>query len=87
MPRLRTVRVRKDWLEEAIEREGGMTPLAKKLRISVSTISRYMSDGFEAGPRFIAAVLSEYPVTFHDVFDVVEEPTRGHPKDTARAAA
>lgn len=83
---IRTVRVNKTWLANAIEDEGGMTHLAERLGVHKGTISRAMSGGIEAGPRFIAAVMTNYPVSFQDAFDIVES-TAGREADRARSAA
>lgn len=71
-----TVRVRPDWLSQAIAETGGMGPLAEKLECAKSTISRYARGDAEAGPRFIGAVLNAFSVDFDDAFDVTEEQVR-----------
>lgn len=76
MPTVHTVRVRQDWLDEAIEGAGGMTALAEILHCAPSTISRYAKGDSEAGPRFIGEVLNAFPVDFVDAFDITEEPVR-----------
>ena len=73
---LHTVRVRKEWLENAVGEAGGIAALAEKLDCAPSTISRQINDKAEAGPRFIGSVLANYPVQFEDVFDVTEEAMR-----------
>jgi len=73
---LHTVRVRKAWLENAINEAGGIAALADKLDCAPSTISRQINDKAEAGPRLIGSILTNYPVSFEDVFDVTEEEMR-----------
>lgn len=73
---LHTVRVRKAWLENAINEAGGITALAEKLDCAPSTISRQINDKAEAGPRLIGTILTNYPVSFEDAFDVTEEVVR-----------
>lgn len=73
---LHTVRVRKVWLENAVNEAGGIAALAEKLDCAPSTISRQLNDKAEAGPRLIGAILTNYPVSFEDVFDVTEEEMR-----------
>lgn len=73
---LHTVRVRKTWLENAINEAGGITALAEKLDCAPSTISRQINDKAEAGPRLIGTILTNYPVSFEDAFDVTEEVVR-----------
>ena len=73
---LHTVRVRKAWLENAINEAGGITALAEKLDCAPSTISRQINDKAEAGPRLIGTILTNYPVAFEDAFDVTEEVVR-----------
>lgn len=76
MTSLHTVRVRKAWLEDAINEAGGIAALADKLGCAPSTISRQINDKAEAGPRLIGSILTNYPVSFEDVFDVTEEVMR-----------
>lgn len=76
MESVHTVRIRQDWIDAAIDREGGMSELARRLGIATSTISRQANGQAEAGPRFIGAVLSEFAVSFQEAFDVVEERVR-----------
>lgn len=76
MPTVHTVRVRPEWLSQAIAEAGGMAPLAEKLECTKSTISRYANGESEAGPRFIGAALNAFPIDFDDAFDVVEEQVR-----------
>lgn len=73
---LHTVRVRKAWLENAATEAGGIAALAEKLDCAPSTISRQLNDKAEAGPRLIGAILTNYPVSFEDAFDVTEEEIR-----------
>lgn len=73
---LHTVRVRKAWLENAANEAGGIAALADKLDCAPSTISRQLNDKAEAGPRLIGSILTNYPVSFEDVFDVTEEEMR-----------
>ncbi|MHA7726953.1 hypothetical protein [Corynebacterium hesseae] len=73
---LHTVRVRKQWLENAVNEAGGIAALAEKLDCAPSTISRQLNDKAEAGPRLIGSILTNYPVSFEDVFDVTEEEMR-----------
>lgn len=73
---LHTVRVRKAWLEDAVNEAGGIAALADKLNCAPSTISRQLNDKAEAGPRLIGSILTNYPVSFEDVFDVTEEVMR-----------
>lgn len=73
---LHTVRVRKAWLEDAVNEAGGIAALADKLDCAPSTISRQLNDKAEAGPRLIGSILTNYPVSFEDVFDVTEEEMR-----------
>lgn len=76
METIHTVRIRPEWIEAAIENEGGMRNLAKRMGSTTSTISRHANGEVEASPRFIGAVLTEFPVRFQDAFDVVEEQVR-----------
>ena len=71
-----TVRVREDWLEKALDKEGGVRALAQKLGCNASTVSRYARGQAEAGPRFIGSVLSAFTIDFDDAFDVTEEQVR-----------
>lgn len=73
---LHTVRVRKQWLENAVNETGGVAALAEKLDCAPSTISRQLNDRAEAGPRLIGAILTNYPVAFEDAFDITEETIR-----------
>ncbi|MFW9228612.1 hypothetical protein [Corynebacterium striatum] len=73
---LHTVRVRKAWLENAVNEAGGIAALADKLDCAPSTISRQLNDKAEAGPRLIGSILTNYPASFEDVFDVTEEEMR-----------
>ena len=73
---LHTVRVRKQWLENAVNETGGVAALAEKLDCAPSTISRQLNDRAEAGPRLIGAILTNYPVAFEDAFGITEETIR-----------
>lgn len=73
---LHTVRVRQEWLDNAIDEHGGMSALAEKLDCTTSTISRHANGSAEAGPRFIGSVLNAFPIDFDDAFDVTEEEAR-----------
>jgi hypothetical protein len=42
------------------------------LGLAPSTLSRILNGRSKPGPRFIAAVLTNLPVSFNDVFEVVE---------------
>lgn len=76
MPTLHTVRVKQGWLDQTIQDEGGMKALAEKLGCAPSTITRQANGTAEAGPRFIGAVLSEYPIDFDDAFEIAQETAR-----------
>lgn len=76
METIHTIRIRQDWLENAIVEAGGMTHLAKKMNVTTSTVSRYANQRVEASPRFVGAVLSTFPIKFQDAFDVTEEQVR-----------
>ncbi|MEY8577244.1 hypothetical protein AALI21_02910 [Corynebacteriaceae bacterium 6-324] len=71
-----TVRVRKDWIEGAIQNAGGVAALAEKIGCEPSTVSRQYHGGSEAGPRFIGGVLAHCAVDFSQAFDITEEETR-----------
>lgn len=68
----RTIRVNRRWALKTSNDLGGIAPFAEKLQIDRSTAYRQLS-GSEAGPRFIAAVLSTFPVMFDDAFDVIDD--------------
>lgn len=76
METIHTIRIRQDWLENAIAEAGGMAHLAKKMNVTTSTVSRQVNQRVEASPRFIGAVLSTFPIKFQDAFDVTEERVR-----------
>lgn len=67
-----TVIVRLDWAQRAAKDAGGVVAWAQALGIDKSTASRHLRGGVEASPRFIAAVLRTYPVTFDAAFDVID---------------
>ncbi|CAB0520929.1 hypothetical protein NY035_01915 [Corynebacterium diphtheriae bv. mitis] len=73
MQTVNTVRVNREWLDNAIKNEGTLGRFASKIGVTKSTVSRQARRQAEASPRFIGAVLAHYPVTFHDAFDVTEE--------------
>ncbi|KJF21922.1 hypothetical protein C7T36_18260 [Rhodococcus sp. AD45-ID] len=73
MSQIETVRVRHDWIQAALESNGGVTGLANKLGIDKSTVSRQAKGDAEAGPRFIGAVLVHNTIKFEDAFDVTIE--------------
>lgn len=73
---LATVRVRQDWLEAEIAKAGTLSAFADLIGIDVSNVSRQRSGRCEASPRFIGAVMVNFPITFDDAFHVtVEEAT------------
>lgn len=76
MELIHTVRVNRRWLDKAIEKEGTLEKFANKVGVTKSTVSRQANHVAEASPRFIGAVLSVYPVTFQEAFDVTEEQVR-----------
>ena len=67
-----TVTVRQDWAQRAAKDAGGIVAWAQALGIDKSTASRQLRGGVEASPKFIAAVLTRYPITFDRAFDVTE---------------
>lgn len=71
-----TVRVRKDWLESAIQSAGGVVALGEKIGLDASAVSRQYHGHSEAGPRFIGGVLAHCAVEFSEAFEVTEEKTR-----------
>lgn len=73
MQTVNTVRVNRDWLDDAIKREGTLERFANKIGVTKSTVSRQAKRKSEASPRFIGAVLAHYPATFHEAFDITEE--------------
>lgn len=76
METIHTIRIRQDWLDNAIVEAGGMANLAKKMDVTTSTVSRHANQRVEASPRFIGAVLTAFPIQFQDAFDVTEEQVR-----------
>lgn len=85
MASIHTVRVRKEWLEAAVQAEGNMVELARKLDCNPSTISRQLNGKAEAGPRLVGAILNKFPVLFEEAFIVSEEelPSRRTSEPTA----
>lgn len=67
-----TIIVRQDWAQRAAKDAGGATAWAQALGVDKSTASRQLRGDVEASARFIAAVLTRYPVTFDAAFDVKE---------------
>lgn len=67
-----TVIVRQEWAQRAAADAGGVNAWAEALGVDKSTISRQLAGGVAASERFIAAVLTRYPVTFDRAFDVVD---------------
>ncbi|WRS29656.1 hypothetical protein U6G28_09025 [Actinomycetaceae bacterium MB13-C1-2] len=68
-----TITVRQQWAQRAAQDAGGVVAWAEALGIDKSTASRQLKGGVEASPKFIAAVLTRYPVTFDAAFDVTAE--------------
>lgn len=46
---------------------------AARIGVNDSTLSRVLAGDIAPSARFIAATLSELPVQFHEVFDIVDE--------------
>ncbi|AMO91623.1 phage NinH family protein [Corynebacterium simulans] len=85
MTSIHTVRVRKEWLEVAVQAEGNKVELAKKLDCNPSTISRQLNDKAEAGPILIGAILDKVLVLFEETFIVSEDELR--PRRTRESTA
>lgn len=68
-----TTRVKQEWVDAQIEEFGTMSKFAERLGVGLSTVSRWVSPQTEANGRFVGAVLNNFPVDFHDAFDVVRE--------------
>jgi transcriptional regulator with XRE-family HTH domain len=62
--------------------------LAERLQMNKGTVSRVLAGKSAPGPRFIASVLTSFPVKFEDVFDsITDEPvTASAPAREAVAA-
>ncbi|MDD7587232.1 MAG: helix-turn-helix transcriptional regulator [Corynebacterium glucuronolyticum] len=73
MATVKTIRARSEWVEELLDKYGTVSAVAKEMGVDKSTVSRWLSGGKEASPRFIAATLFSFPVTFDDAFVAVEE--------------
>lgn len=71
-----TVRLNLAWARRTCDERGGVAGFADAIDTDRSTVYRHLQGGMEAGPRFIAAVLTAYPVMFDDAFDVVLLPSQ-----------
>ena len=67
-----TVRVRPAWAQKVREDLGDLTTVSERLGVDKSTVSRQFAGKAHAGPRFIAAVLTTFPVKFEDAFDITD---------------
>ena len=67
-----TVRMNPDWARQACGECGGVASFAETINADRSTVYRHLSGETEAGPRLIGAVLTAFPVLFHDAFDVID---------------
>ena len=65
-----TVKVRPEWADLIKAECGGLASVSTRLGVDKSTVSRQFSGKHDAGPRFIAAVLTSFPVKFEDAFDI-----------------
>lgn len=65
-----TVRVRPEWATAIKAEYGDLAAVSARLGVDKSTVSRQFSGKADAGPRFIAAVLTTFPVKFEDAFDI-----------------
>lgn len=71
-----TIHANKPRFEE-LRRGRTWDDFATELTVSPSALSRVLRKKAEPGPRFIARVLNAVPHTFHDLFDVVDDPNAG----------
>ena len=69
-----TVRMNPDWARQACGECGGVASFAETINADRSTVYRHLRGETEAGPRLIGAVLTAFPVLFHDAFDVIDVP-------------
>ena len=67
-----TIRLNHAWAERACAQTGGVAAFAAAINADRSTVYRQLSGSAEAGPRFIASVLTTFPIVFDDAFDVVD---------------
>ena len=67
-----TVRMNPDWARQACDERGGIASFAEAINADHSTVYRHFRGETEAGPRLIGAVLTAFPVLFHDAFDVID---------------
>jgi len=67
-----TVRVRREWAAGVRAAYGDLSTVSSKVGVNKSTISRQFSGHVDAGPKFIAAVLTAFPVKFEDAFEVLD---------------
>ena len=71
-----TLRLNHAWAERAFAQTGGVAAFAAAINADRSTVYRQLSGRSEAGPRFIASVLTTFPIAFDDAFDVVDTAAR-----------
>ena len=71
-----TIRLNHAWAERACAQTGGVAAFAAAINADRSTVYRHLAGRAEAGPRFIASVLTTFPVVFADAFDVVDTAAR-----------
>lgn len=79
-----TVRLNTEWARRTCDDHGGPAGLADKLNVDKSTVYRHLAGDADASSRFIATVLSTFPVRFDEAFDVTE--TKAHKRRTYRRA-
>ena len=71
-----TIRLNQAWAERACAQTGGVAAFAAAINADRSTVYRHLAGRAEAGPRFIASVLTTFPIAFDDAFDVVDTAAR-----------
>ncbi|MEB0001637.1 hypothetical protein QN357_01630 [Cryobacterium sp. RTC2.1] len=67
-----TVRVRAAWAAKAKEQAGGLSGLADRLGVDISTTSRQLAGKSEPSSRFIGAVMTKYSVDFDEAFELID---------------
>ena len=82
-----TVRLNPDWARQACADCGGVAGFAEAINADRSTVYRHLSGDVDAGPRFIGAVLTAFPILFDDAFDVVRAPLAGRRRYPGRRVA
>lgn len=76
-----TTRVRQRWVEDRLKEFGTLSSFAEKMGVSPATASRWIEPEKDATPRFIGAVLNNFPINFDDAFITVREEI---PEDRVR---